>query len=257
MGSDPQQGGDLDYWKGAYRDTGRNEGATVVIQTTNKQGWFWYIPQHDDIVSVGVVGPFDYLFKGRGAHEETFNEEVAACPAVQKRIAGAERDHGILRHQGLLLSIAASCWEGWVLVGDAFGFLDPLYFLRCPSGDEIRRVAADAIADGLAAGDTAPRSSAAGAKTSIAGVDRMRRLVCEYYDGFSFGTFIRSASRSAQYGHRPPHRRPVPRPGRRSLGADGVPLPGQQPIPPWFAGVPPELVPDKANELVLPEGRHP
>ena len=45
---------------------GRDEGATIVIQNGNKQGWFWYIPLHDNIVSVGVVAPFDYLFKGRG-----------------------------------------------------------------------------------------------------------------------------------------------------------------------------------------------
>src|SRR5262249_46566791 len=62
------------YWRGAYRDTGRDEGATLVVQTTNKQGWFWYIPQHDDTVSVGVVAPFDYLFKGRGSHEQTYTE---------------------------------------------------------------------------------------------------------------------------------------------------------------------------------------
>ena len=54
------------YWEGAYRDTGRDEGATLVIQTGSKKGWFWYIPLHDNIVSVGVVAPFDYLFKGRG-----------------------------------------------------------------------------------------------------------------------------------------------------------------------------------------------
>src|ERR671912_232777 len=46
-------------------DNARDEGATLVIQTGTKNGWFWYIPQHDDIVSVGVVGPFDYLCKGR------------------------------------------------------------------------------------------------------------------------------------------------------------------------------------------------
>ena len=50
------------YWKGAYRDTGRDEGATMVLQTSTKKGWFWYIPLHDDLVSVGVVAPFDYLF---------------------------------------------------------------------------------------------------------------------------------------------------------------------------------------------------
>src|SRR5262245_44077528 len=47
------------YWEGAYRDTGRDEGATMVIQTTNRQGWFWYIPLHNNRVSVGVVAPFD------------------------------------------------------------------------------------------------------------------------------------------------------------------------------------------------------
>src|SRR5206468_11064393 len=43
------------YWEGAARDGGRDEGATLVIQTPNKQGWFWYIPLHDTRVSVGVV----------------------------------------------------------------------------------------------------------------------------------------------------------------------------------------------------------
>src|SRR5271166_5785773 len=53
------------YWKGAYRDTGRDEGATLVMQTEGKKGWFWYIPLHDDILSVGVVASYDYLFKDR------------------------------------------------------------------------------------------------------------------------------------------------------------------------------------------------
>src|SRR5258708_6754036 len=48
------------YWEGAYRDEGRDEGATIVIQTPNKQGWFWYIPLHNDTLSIGVVPPFDY-----------------------------------------------------------------------------------------------------------------------------------------------------------------------------------------------------
>src|SRR5438105_4728390 len=53
------------YWKGAQRDTGKDEGATLVVQTQGKQGWFWYIPLHDDVVSVGIVASHDYLFKSR------------------------------------------------------------------------------------------------------------------------------------------------------------------------------------------------
>src|SRR6202521_180121 len=82
------------YWEGAYRDAGKDEGATIVIQTPNKQGWFWYIPLHNDIMSVGVVAPFDYLFKGRGSHEQTYTEEVERCPAVKDRLSKAKRATG-------------------------------------------------------------------------------------------------------------------------------------------------------------------
>src|SRR6185436_18787667 len=70
------------YYKGAYRDEGKDAGATLVIQTGNKKGWFWYIPLHDEVTSVGVVAPFDYLFKGRTDYAATYDEEVAACPGL-------------------------------------------------------------------------------------------------------------------------------------------------------------------------------
>lgn len=73
------------YFKGAKREPGLDSGGTIVIQTQGKKGWFWYIPLHDDIVSVGVVADFDYLFKNRDSKdpETIFNEEVARCPGVQ------------------------------------------------------------------------------------------------------------------------------------------------------------------------------
>src|SRR5439155_510417 len=56
------------YWKGAYRDTGRDECATLALQTVDRLGWFWYIPLHDDRISVGVCKPFEALFKYRDGH---------------------------------------------------------------------------------------------------------------------------------------------------------------------------------------------
>ena len=82
--------------------------------------------------------------------------------------------------------------DGWVLVGDAFGFLDPLYssgvLLALRSGE----MAADAICEGLAKGDTSAAQLGKWGPGFNKGVDRMRRLVCEYYDGFSFGRFVKS-----------------------------------------------------------------
>ncbi|HUG90319.1 MAG TPA: NAD(P)/FAD-dependent oxidoreductase, partial [Planctomycetaceae bacterium] len=142
------------YWEGAYRDTGRDEGATLVIQTGNKNGWFWYIPLHRNIVSVGVVGPFDYLFKGRASYADTYDEEVAGCPGVKERIASAKRATGHFATKDYSYRSKQVAGDGWVLVGDAFGFLDPLYssgvLLALRSGEQ----AADAIVEGLATGDT-------------------------------------------------------------------------------------------------------
>jgi flavin-dependent dehydrogenase len=243
------------YYRGAYRDSGRDEGATIVIQTTNKKGWWWYIPQHDNTVSLGVVGPFDYLFKGRGSHEKVFEEEVAACPAVGRRIAGAERATGYFATKDYSYRAKHVAGDGWVLVGDAFGFLDPLYssgvLLALKSGE----LAADAIADGLAKGDTSAAQLGRWGELFNKGVDRMRRLVCEYYDGFSFGRFVKAF----------PHLR-----GKVTdlligdLFDDKVdevwePLeslypPEKSAIPTWDAGVLPDDVPDKVNELFLPGG---
>jgi flavin-dependent dehydrogenase len=180
------------YWKGAKRDPGRDEGATTVIQTPSKQGWFWNIPLHDDRLSLGVVGPFDYLFKGRGTHEETYLEEVANCPAVAERIANAERITGYFATKDFSYRGTQASGDGWVTIGDAFGFLDPLYssgiLLALKSGE----LAADAIVAGMSKNDTSGAQLGHWAPDFNDGIDRMRRLVCEYYDGFNFGNFVRN-----------------------------------------------------------------
>jgi flavin-dependent dehydrogenase len=243
------------YWQGAYRDTGKDEGATMVLQTPDKQGWFWYIPQHDNIVSVGVVGPFEYLFKGRGKDfEKIYDEEVERTPAVKQRIAGAKRVTGHFATKDYSYRTTRASGDGWVLVGDAWGFLDPLYssgvLLALKSGE----LAADAIVEGLQSGDTSGAQLGKWAADFNIGVDRMRRLVCEYYAGFSFGNFMRA---------HPEMRGTVTDLLIGDLFTDRVdqvwtPMEAMYPgnkhvIPPWDAGVAVDQAPDKANELFLPK----
>jgi flavin-dependent dehydrogenase len=246
------------YWKGAYRDTGRDEGATMVLQTADKNGWFWYIPQHNDIVSVGVVAPFDYLFKNRVSHEQTYQEEVDRCPAVRERVAGAGRAAGYFATKDYSYRSKQVAGPGWVLVGDAWGFLDPLYssgvLLALRSGE----MAADAVVEGLANGDTSAAQLGKWGDEFNKGVDRMRRLVCEYYDGFSFGNFVR---------HFPDLRGTVTDLLIGDLFNDRVdkvwqPMeslypPNKTAIPQWNQGQAPDAGPEKASELNLPEGWKP
>jgi flavin-dependent dehydrogenase len=246
------------YWRGAYRDTGRDEGATMVLQTTDRKGWFWYIPLHDDIVSVGVVAPFDHLFKGRGPYATTYEEEVARCPAVRDRVAKAARVTGHFATKDYSYRATRVAGDGWVLVGDAWGFLDPLYssgvLLALRSGE----MAADAICDGLEHGDTSEAQLGAWGPAFNRGVDRMRRLVCEYYDGFSFGRFVKAF----------PHLRGTvtdlligdlftDRVDEVWAPMESLYPAGKSKIPRWNAGTPADEAEGKANELVLPDGLRP
>jgi flavin-dependent dehydrogenase len=181
------------YWEGAQRDTGKDEGATLVIQTEGKHGWFWYIPLHNNIVSVGVVASWDYLFTSRPNkdHEAIYFEEVDRCPGLKPRLVNAKRAGPFRAAKEYSYRSKQVAGDGWVLVGDAFGFLDPLYssgvLLALKSGS----LAADAVVEGLQKNDLSAAQLGRWGPEFIAGMERMRRLVCEYYDGFSFGRFVR------------------------------------------------------------------
>ncbi len=181
------------YWshfKGARRDPGIDEGATLVLRTESPRNWFWFIPLPGERTSIGVVGPVEDLVDG-GDPEAVFARELARCPALAERMAGAEMlmPVRVARDYSYLSSRVGG--NGWVLAGDAFGFLDPLYssgvFLALESG----AMAADAVIDALDAGDlSAARLNAHGERYAD-GIRAIRRLVYAFYDPeFSFGRFL-------------------------------------------------------------------
>ncbi|MBS0201710.1 MAG: tryptophan 7-halogenase [Planctomycetes bacterium] len=180
------------YWEGAHRDIGQDEGATVVLSVQGKAGWFWYIPLHDNIVSVGIVASHEYLFKNRDTRdfEKIYHEEVEKCPAVKQRISSAKRADIYRAAKEYSYRSQQVAGDGWVLVGDALGFLDPLYssgvLLALKSGE----LAADAICAGLARGDTSRSQLATWEADYFRGMERMRQLVLAYYSGLSFGRFV-------------------------------------------------------------------
>jgi flavin-dependent dehydrogenase len=181
------------YWKGAARENGRDAGATLVLQTEGKKGWFWYIPLADDITSIGVVADFSWLFQGRDSKdpEAIYAEEVARCPGLVPRLEGATRVEPFRVAKEYSYRSKQVAGDGWVLVGDALGFLDPLYssgiLLALKSG----ALAADAIADGLDKGDTSAAALSVWGPGYLTGMDRMKKLVRAFYDGLNFGQAVR------------------------------------------------------------------
>lgn len=193
---DPQlkKGTVWSYFRGAYRDTGRDEGATLILQTEGQRSWFWYIPLQDDIVSVGCTGDMEHMFAaGRGTPAEVFEEELSRCPGMLRRLKNATRATDYLTTKDFSYRSKQASGPGWVLVGDAGGFIDPVYssgvFLALKSGE----FAADAINEALETGDCSASRLGGWYPEYAAGVELFRKLVYAFYTpDFRFGEFLRA-----------------------------------------------------------------
>ena len=181
------------HYKGGRRDSGKDEGATLVLSTKAQDGWFWYIPLPDDIVSVGVVGDIDRLITSRTTTpEQTLEEEIQNCIAMIPRLETAERVSPVHVLSDFSYRARRCSGEGWVLVGDAFGFLDPMYssgvFLALKSGE----MAADAINAAFEKNDFSANQLGAWGPELSDGMSSIRKLVYAFYTkDFSFGKFMR------------------------------------------------------------------
>jgi len=179
------------HYEGGLRDPGIDGGATVIVNTRGNRGWFWYIPLSRNRVSVGVVGSRGDLLKGRGSPEGVLAEEVADCVTVRERLASARRVSEV-RVTGDYTWRATRCaGDGWVLVGDAFGFIDPIYssgvLLALKSGE----LAADCILQAFETGDFSGERLGAFGGQLADGMEALRKLVYAFYTpGFSFANFV-------------------------------------------------------------------
>ena len=174
------------YYKGAKRDPGMDEGATTVAYVADN-GWFWYIPQENDVVSVGVVAERDYLYRGPRDPDAIFAREVEDQPWVKDHLSSGTKMGPCKVTGDYSYRSRYSAADGLVLVGDAFAFLDPVFssgvFLALHSGV----AAADAIDEALVAGDTSAARFAEYGEQMCRAVEAMRRLVYAFYDtDFSF-----------------------------------------------------------------------
>ncbi len=182
------------YFKGAARDEGENAGATIIIHMPDREGWFWYIPLSNDITSVGVVAPPAFLFAGRGDDPQaTMLEEIARTPGIARRLESATQVGKTYVTSDFSQTSSSIAGDGWVLIGDAFGFLDPVYssgvMLALKSGE----YAADTIHAALTDDDLSGTRLGSFGNEFIAGMQSLRNLVYTFYDrDFSFGDFAQA-----------------------------------------------------------------
>lgn len=179
------------YYKGARRDESMDEGATTVAMIPEK-GWFWYIPQHNDRVSVGVVAEGKYLTRdGVKSPQKIFEREIGQNLWIKEYLSrGQQTGPYYLTSEYSFHSRHCAC-EGLLLVGDAFCFLDPVFSSGLMLALKSGVMAGDAVHAGLQAGDLSPARFAEYGATLREGIENMRKLVYAFYNpNFSFKDLI-------------------------------------------------------------------
>lgn len=175
------------YYQGSKRDGGVDAGATTVAFIP-QNGWFWYIPQHEDRVSVGVVAEGKYLNRdGVKDLRAIFEREVEQNLWIKEYLShGTQTGPYYITNEYSFHSRHCAC-EGLLLVGDAFCFLDPVFSSGLMFALKSGVMAADAVNACFEANDFSPARFADYGMTLREGIENMRRLVYAFYDPhFSF-----------------------------------------------------------------------
>jgi flavin-dependent dehydrogenase len=181
------------HFRGSRRDVIDDGVMTVCFRTQSNNSWFWHIPLSNDIVSIGVVGDADYFFRpGAGTPDQVFATEVADCPAMAKRLEGTEKVAGLDVVKEYSYATQRASGDGWVLVGDSWGFIDPIYSSGVWFALKSGQLAADAIIEGLRTGNTSGEQLGKWVPDFAKGTAWVRKLAEAWYCGqFRVGKFIR------------------------------------------------------------------
>lgn len=178
------------HFNDADRDTGIDAGSTLIFRI-DAHKWLWSIPL-PGAVSIGLVASARDIWSMGGTPNEVLDTAIAECEPLRQRLTRAHRATDVLAVRDYTYRANQDGGKGWMLVGDALGFIDPMYstglFLTMLSAE----LAADAIDVGLATSE--PQPDLAGYSTRYqAAFDRFLILVRAFYsEGFRFGEFAKN-----------------------------------------------------------------
>jgi flavin-dependent dehydrogenase len=153
--------------------------------------WYWIIPFSDGTCSVGgVFDPTAVRFADGAGLEARYDSMLERSPRMQSLLGGARRVskvHGISDYSANSERVAG---DGWVLVGDAAAFLDPVFstgvFLAMSTGENAARTIDRALSR---RGRVNARDFNAYARQSNRLWTRFRRFVYGFYDPVFFEAF--------------------------------------------------------------------
>jgi flavin-dependent halogenase len=131
------------YYQGCKRYEGERAGHTLIENMYD--GWLWFIPLGQDTTSVGFVTPTS-LMSGSGLHiNDLFESRLEQSRQVSQMMEGSTRISSYRTQRDWSYTCRRFHGPGWVLVGDAAAFVDPLLSTGVALAVRGARVLADAL----------------------------------------------------------------------------------------------------------------
>ena len=113
-----------------FRDVKRPggiDGNRITVVVHQSRVWIWIIPFSDGITSVGFVGDPEFFAGMPEDPVERMKHIIASDPNTAERFADAEMMFEPRTIEGYSISTKQLYGEGYVLVGNATEFLDPVF----------------------------------------------------------------------------------------------------------------------------------
>jgi flavin-dependent dehydrogenase len=113
------------HFHNVERRPGADAGNISIYQFEN--GWVWVIPLRDEITSVGAVCNPEYLKQRKTNNAEFLLTTLRGIPGLADRLSKATVAGNV--HATGNYSYICSRWtgKGWLMIGDACAFLDPIF----------------------------------------------------------------------------------------------------------------------------------
>jgi flavin-dependent dehydrogenase len=113
------------HFTGVERRKGEDQGNISIYWF--EHGWFWMIPLREGIMSVGAVCFPDYLKTRRSSPTEFLWDTINQCDGARQRMKNASLINEAQVTGNFAYTSQRAYGDGYMLVGDAFAFIDPVF----------------------------------------------------------------------------------------------------------------------------------
>lgn len=113
------------HFTGAKRLPGESEGNISIFLF--RHGWMWFIPLANGVTSVGAVCWPSYLKSRKNDLTDFFQQTLELAPKMAERLQDAKRINDVTATGNYSYSANRSHGNNYLLVGDAYAFVDPVF----------------------------------------------------------------------------------------------------------------------------------